>query len=148
MYIFHSFNRISNLLTERLLQDGWIDKIRTLTMEEINKNTKAGYNEILNKIEPKAIGMFDSIIRIDPCKNRIYISNKGKKKKEKRKDDPQFNMIYKYETWKDTRMKYISVILTELIIVIKKSFFFCVHIFIELLNAHVCTCYWKRNGIS
>ena len=52
-----NYERISNLLTERLLQDGWIDKIRTLTMEEINKNTKAGYNEILNKIEPKAIEM-------------------------------------------------------------------------------------------
>lgn len=30
----------------------------------------------------------------------------------------------------------------------KKIFFFFVHIFIELLNAHVCACYWKRNGIS
>ena len=52
-----NYEKISNLLTEKLLQDGWVDKIRTLTVEEINKNEKAGYNEILNKIEPVAMEM-------------------------------------------------------------------------------------------
>lgn len=35
-------------------------------MEEITKNEKAGYIEILNKIEPQAMGMFDNIIKMDP----------------------------------------------------------------------------------
>lgn len=78
--IFRSINRISNLLTERLLQDGWIDKIRTLTMEEITKNEKAGYIEILNKIEPQAMGMFDNIIKIDPLQIiSIFQIKKNKK---------------------------------------------------------------------
>lgn len=38
-------------------------------MEEINKNEKAGYNEILNKIEPVAMGMFENNIKM-----RIYRS--------------------------------------------------------------------------
>ncbi|KAK5780743.1 hypothetical protein RI543_001865 [Arxiozyma heterogenica] len=58
-----NYEKISNLLTERLLQDGWIDKIRTLTMEEITKNEKAGYIEILNKIEPQAMELVMKQIR-------------------------------------------------------------------------------------
>lgn len=52
-----SFIRISNSLTEKLLQDGWVDKVKNLTMEEINKNDKAAYPEILSKIEPTAMSM-------------------------------------------------------------------------------------------
>lgn len=49
-------------------------------MEEITKNEKAGYIEILNKIEPQAMGMFDNIIKIDPLQIiSIFQIKKNKK---------------------------------------------------------------------
>ncbi|CAL9732390.1 transcription and mRNA export factor Sus1p [Monosporozyma unispora] len=52
-----NYEKISNALTEKLLQEGWVDKVKNLTMEEINKNDKAGYTDVLSKVEPMAMSM-------------------------------------------------------------------------------------------
>lgn len=49
--------RISKQLTESLLREGWIDKVKTLTKEELQENKSLNYTELLSKIEPKALGM-------------------------------------------------------------------------------------------
>ncbi|CAL9737590.1 transcription and mRNA export factor Sus1p [Monosporozyma servazzii] len=55
-----NYEKISSALTEKLLQEGWVDKVKNLTMEEIGKNDKAGYTDILSKIEPVAMNMVNA----------------------------------------------------------------------------------------
>lgn len=52
-----NYETISNKLTERLLQDGWIDEVRRLISSEINASNSTNFTQILSKIEPKALSM-------------------------------------------------------------------------------------------
>lgn len=53
-----SFRRISAKLNDKLLEDGWMDQVRRLTMNEIENDKSANFASILAKIEPQALGMF------------------------------------------------------------------------------------------
>jgi len=44
-------------LNEKLLQDGWMDEVRRMTMDEISSNKSTNYADILAKIEPQALSM-------------------------------------------------------------------------------------------
>lgn len=52
-----NYEKVSNLLNEKLLQEGWVDHIRNLTVSEMKNNENSNYSDILKIIEPKAIGM-------------------------------------------------------------------------------------------
>ncbi|CCC71774.1 hypothetical protein NCAS_0I01060 [Naumovozyma castellii] len=52
-----NYELISKQLTESLLREGWIDKVKTLTKEELQENKSLNYTELLSKIEPKALDM-------------------------------------------------------------------------------------------
>lgn len=49
--------RISNELNARLLQEGWVDKVKDLTKSEMNINESTNFTQILSTVEPKALGM-------------------------------------------------------------------------------------------
>lgn len=50
--------------------------IRNLTMEDINKNEKAEYNKILNRLEPAIMCIFENFIKICICKSYLYLKHK------------------------------------------------------------------------
>ncbi|CAB4251928.1 similar to Saccharomyces cerevisiae YBR111W-A SUS1 Component of both the SAGA histone acetylase and TREX-2 complexes [Maudiozyma barnettii] len=52
-----NYEKISNNLNEKLLQDGWMDEVRRMTMDEISSNKSTNYADILAKIEPQALSM-------------------------------------------------------------------------------------------
>ncbi|QLL31349.1 hypothetical protein HG536_0B02120 [Torulaspora globosa] len=58
-----SYQTISNQLTERLLQDGWIDAVRGLIASEMRSSNSSNYSEILAKVEPKALEMVSQPIK-------------------------------------------------------------------------------------
>ncbi|QHS71674.1 Sus1p SPAR_B02130 [Saccharomyces paradoxus] len=49
--------RISNELNARLLQEGWVDKVKDLTKSEMNINESTNFTQILSTVEPKALEM-------------------------------------------------------------------------------------------
>ncbi|SCU89790.1 LAME_0E05512g1_1 [Lachancea meyersii CBS 8951] len=49
-----SYELISNNLSQRLLQEGWTDQVKSLAREEISNDTSATFTQILAKVEPKA----------------------------------------------------------------------------------------------
>lgn len=51
------YYRISNELNQKLLSDGWIDEVKNLTRQEMDKTGSTNFVEILNKVEPQALGL-------------------------------------------------------------------------------------------
>ncbi|CCK68592.1 Sus1p KNAG_0B01445 [Huiozyma naganishii CBS 8797] len=60
-----NYEKISNALNDKLLQDGWADKVRDLTMQEIRSSNQANYKDVLEKIEPQALEMVSQNTRDD-----------------------------------------------------------------------------------
>ncbi|QLQ78862.1 hypothetical protein HG537_0B02100 [Torulaspora globosa] len=58
-----NYQLISNQLSERLLQDGWIDAVRELIASEMRNSNSSNYTEILAKVEPKAVEMVSQPIK-------------------------------------------------------------------------------------
>lgn len=51
------YETISNSLSHKLLQDGWVDEVKHLTNEQIKKQGIMGkYTELLKAVEPAATG--------------------------------------------------------------------------------------------
>ncbi|CCD22949.1 Sus1p NDAI_0A07950 [Naumovozyma dairenensis CBS 421] len=56
-----NYKKISQKLSENLLQEGWIDRVKRMTKEEIEKtNGTLNYNELLTKIEGEALNLVSS----------------------------------------------------------------------------------------
>lgn len=58
-------------MNEKLLQNGWMDQVRSLTMDEISADKSANFIDVLGKIEPKALGMLHYHIDLYIYKNRL-----------------------------------------------------------------------------
>ncbi|CAI4037350.1 hypothetical protein SMKI_02G2220 [Saccharomyces mikatae IFO 1815] len=52
-----NYELISNELNARLLQEGWVDKVKDLTKSEMNINESTNFTQILSTVEPKALEM-------------------------------------------------------------------------------------------
>ncbi|AJQ02819.1 Sus1p [Saccharomyces cerevisiae YJM451] len=50
-----NYELISNELKARLLQEGWVDKVKDLTKSEMNINESTNFTQILSTVEPKAL---------------------------------------------------------------------------------------------
>lgn len=46
-----------------LLDDGWIDKVKQLTKEEMDRSESTDFVEILNKVEPQALHLVNAETR-------------------------------------------------------------------------------------
>lgn len=55
--------RISNELNQKLYEDGWINTVHNMTTEEIDSSGSTVYSQVLEKVEPKALGMFLNILQ-------------------------------------------------------------------------------------
>lgn len=51
------YTRISNRLSERLLQEGWIDELKKIVNKEVNSSNSTNFTQILSKVEPRALEM-------------------------------------------------------------------------------------------
>ncbi|QEU61845.1 Sus1 [Kluyveromyces lactis] len=61
-----NFNsRISNQLNQMLLDDGWIDKVKQLTRDEMERSDSTNFVDILNKVEPQALDMVNDKTRTE-----------------------------------------------------------------------------------
>lgn len=54
-----NYEKISAKLNDKLLEDGWMDQVRRLTMNEIENDKSANFASILAKIEPQALNLVD-----------------------------------------------------------------------------------------
>ncbi|QLG70280.1 hypothetical protein HG535_0A02180 [Zygotorulaspora mrakii] len=52
-----NYEKISDKLGERLLQDGWVDEVRRLITAEIRATNSTNFSQILSKIEPEALDL-------------------------------------------------------------------------------------------
>ncbi|AMD18771.1 HBL131Wp [Eremothecium sinecaudum] len=52
-----NYERISNKLSQSLLDEGWIDLVKKATKEAIEDSTSINFFEILQKVEPEAVKM-------------------------------------------------------------------------------------------
>ncbi|KAH3902979.1 related to Protein SUS1 [Saccharomycodes ludwigii] len=50
-----TYERLTNELKTSLLENGWIDEVKSTTIEELKKNPNLKYSDILPKLEKKAI---------------------------------------------------------------------------------------------
>ncbi|QID84289.1 SAGA histone acetylase and TREX-2 complexes component, partial [Saccharomyces pastorianus] len=50
-----NYELISNELNAKLLQEGWVDKVKDLTKAEMNINESTNFIQILSTVEPKAL---------------------------------------------------------------------------------------------
>lgn len=51
------YTRISNRLSERLFQEGWIDELKKIVNKEVNSSNSTNFTQILSKVEPRALEM-------------------------------------------------------------------------------------------
>ncbi|CCF57913.1 hypothetical protein KAFR_0D02650 [Kazachstania africana CBS 2517] len=58
-----NYEKISNTLNEKLLESGWLDKVKSLTREELDSHQTATYPEVLDKVETKALDLVSADIR-------------------------------------------------------------------------------------
>ncbi|CAI4965608.1 hypothetical protein SCP684_0007019100 [Saccharomyces cerevisiae] len=58
-----NYELISNELKARLLQEGWVDKVKDLTKSEMNINESTNFTQILSTVEPKALEMVSDSTR-------------------------------------------------------------------------------------
>ncbi|AJP37191.1 AHL_G0003060.mRNA.1.CDS.1 [Saccharomyces cerevisiae] len=58
-----NYELISNELIARLLQEGWVDKVKDLTKSEMNINESTNFTQILSTVEPKALEMVSDSTR-------------------------------------------------------------------------------------
>ncbi|AJP82864.1 Sus1p [Saccharomyces cerevisiae YJM1417] len=58
-----NYELISNELKARLLQEGWVDKVKDLTKSEMNINGSTNFTQILSTVEPKALEMVSDSTR-------------------------------------------------------------------------------------
>ncbi|AQZ10505.1 SUS1 (YBR111W-A) [Zygosaccharomyces parabailii] len=52
-----NYEMISNRLSERLLQEGWIDELKKIVNKEVNSSNSTNFTQILSKVEPRALEM-------------------------------------------------------------------------------------------
>ncbi|CAI4059861.1 hypothetical protein SUVZ_04G3260 [Saccharomyces uvarum] len=55
-----NYELISNELNAKLLQEGWVDKVKDLTKAEMNINESTNFTQILSTVEPKALDMISN----------------------------------------------------------------------------------------
>ncbi|CAI4055473.1 hypothetical protein SKDZ_02G2180 [Saccharomyces kudriavzevii ZP591] len=58
-----NYELISNELNARLLQEGWVDKVKDLTKSEMNINESTNFTQVLSSVEPKALEMVSNSTR-------------------------------------------------------------------------------------
>ncbi|CAI4951219.1 ANM_HP_G0072820.mRNA.1.CDS.1 [Saccharomyces cerevisiae] len=58
-----NYELISNELKARLLQEGWVDKVKDLIKSEMNINEPTNFTQILSTVEPKALEMVSDSTR-------------------------------------------------------------------------------------
>lgn len=58
-----NYELISNELNAKLLQEGWVDKVKDLTKAEMNINESTNFTQILSTVEPKALDMISNSTR-------------------------------------------------------------------------------------
>ncbi|AAS51576.1 ADL343Cp [Eremothecium gossypii ATCC 10895] len=52
-----NYERISNKLAQRLLDEGWIDQVKKLTRETMEDDNTTNFSEVLKRVEPEAVSL-------------------------------------------------------------------------------------------
>lgn len=60
-----NYERISNRLNQRLLDEGWIEKVKKITREVIGVSGATKFSEVLQEVEPEALKLVSTNTKDD-----------------------------------------------------------------------------------
>ncbi|AET38944.1 Sus1p Ecym_3460 [Eremothecium cymbalariae DBVPG len=55
-----NYERISNKLAQRLLDEGWMEQVKKITRETMEDDNTTNFSEVLKRVEPEAVNLVSS----------------------------------------------------------------------------------------